>query len=119
TVVDQSLWAMSIRSNRSTYLSLSDDLRKRFSMANHVSDKRFSRNSEGACKNCKRIGVQKMELAFMDDIEQPCEVCDGSGFQPKVLTYHYNGKNIADVMDMTIEERSEERRVGKRCRYRR
>lgn len=104
TVIDQSLSAMSIRSNLITYLNLSDDLRKRFSMANNVSDKLFSRNSEGACKNCKGIGVQKIDLAFMDDIEQPCEVCDGSGFQPKVLTYHYNGKNIADVMDMTIEE---------------
>lgn len=104
TIIDQALSAMSIRSNLITYLNLSDDIRKRFSMANSVSDKLFSRNSEGACKNCKGIGVEKIDLAFMDDIEQPCEVCGGSGFQPKVLKYHYNCKNIVDVMDMTVEE---------------
>ncbi|WP_270090470.1 excinuclease ABC subunit UvrA [Sphingobacterium sp. SYP-B4668] len=104
TIIDQSLSAVSIRSNLITYLNLSDDIRKRFSMANNVSDKLFSRNSEGACKNCKGIGVEKIDLAFMDDIEQPCEVCGGSGFQPKVLKYHYGCKNIVDVMDMTVEE---------------
>src|SRR5690606_35465639 len=60
--------------------------------------------SEGACKNCKGIGVEKIDLAFMDDIEQPCEVCEGSGFKPQVLKYHYKGKNIVEIMDMTVEE---------------
>lgn len=104
TIIDQTLSAMSIRSNLITYLNLSDDIRKRFSMANKVSDKLFSRNSEGACKNCKGIGVEKIDLAFMDDMEQPCEVCGGSGFKPQVLKYHYNYKNIVEVMDMTVEE---------------
>lgn len=104
TIIDQSLFAMSIRSNLITYLNLSDDIRKRFSIANNVSDKLFSRNSEGACKNCKGIGVEKIDLAFMDDIEQPCEACGGSGFNPQVLKYHYNNKNIVEVMDMTVEE---------------
>lgn len=104
TIIDQSLSAMSVRSNLITYLNLSDDIRKRFSKANDVSDKLFSRNSEGACKNCKGIGVEKIDLAFMDDIEQPCEVCGGSGFKPQVLKYRYKGKNIVEVMDMTVEE---------------
>ena len=104
TIIDQSLFATGIRSNLLTYLNLSDDVRKRFSKANIVSDKLFSRNSEGACENCKGIGVEKIDLAFMDDIEQPCEVCGGSGFKPQVLKYHYNNKNIVEVMDMTVEE---------------
>lgn len=104
TIIDQSLFATGIRSNLLTYLTLSDDTRKRFSKANSVSDKLFSRNSEGACENCKGIGMEKIDLAFMDDIEQPCEVCGGSGFKPQVLKYHYNNKNIVEVMDMTVEE---------------
>lgn len=104
TVIDQSMFAASIRSNLLTYLHLSDDIRERFSKANHVSPKLFSKNSEGACKNCRGIGIEKIDLAFMDDIEQPCEVCGGSGFKPAVLKYRYNGKNIIEVMNMTVEE---------------
>ena len=104
TIIDQSLFATGVRSNLLTYLNLSDDMRKRFSKANNVSDKLFSRNSDGACENCKGIGVEKIDLAFMDDIEHTCEVCGGSGFKPQVLKYHYNNKNIVEVMDMTIEE---------------
>lgn len=104
TIIDQSLFAASIRSNLLTYLNLSDDTRKRFSKANKVSNKFFSRNSEGACENCKGNGVEKIDLAFMDDIEQPCEVCGGSGFKPEVLKYLYNNKNIVEIMEMTVEE---------------
>lgn len=104
TVIDQSLFATGIRSNLLTYLGLSDNLRTRFAKANHVSPKLFSRNSEGACENCRGIGVEKIDLAFMDDIEQPCEVCSGSGFKPEVLQYLYQDKNIADIMNMTVEE---------------
>lgn len=104
TVVDQSLFTTGMRSNLLTYLNLSDDVRKRFAKANKVSNKLFSRNSEGACENCKGAGVQKIDLAFMDNIEQPCEVCGGSGFKEKVLQYRYNGKNIVEVMEMTVAE---------------
>src|SRR5690606_40837249 len=68
TVIDQSLSAMSIRSNLITYLNLSDDIRKRFSIANNVSDKLFSRNSESAGKNRNAIGAHKIDLASMDEI---------------------------------------------------
>ncbi|ULT25335.1 ATP-binding cassette domain-containing protein [Sphingobacterium sp. E70] len=50
------------------------------------------------------MGVEKIDLAFMDDIEQPCERCDGSGFTAQVLDYHYKNKNIVDVMNMTVTE---------------
>ncbi|MDN3693688.1 excinuclease ABC subunit UvrA [Chryseobacterium tructae] len=104
TVIDQSLFTASARSNLLTYLNVSDTVRKLFSEANHVSEKLFSRNSGGSCKNCRGLGVEKIDLAFMDDIEQPCEVCNGSGFDPKVLKYQYNHQNIVEVMNMTVWE---------------
>ena len=103
-IIDQSMFAASSRSTLLTYLNLSDAVRKLFASANKVSDKLFSRNSEGACPNCKGLGIEKIDLAFMDDIEQPCEVCAGSGFKNEVLQYLYNGKNITEVMDMSINE---------------
>ncbi|WP_330746004.1 excinuclease ABC subunit UvrA [Chryseobacterium sp. CP-77] len=104
TIIDQSLFAASARSNLLTYLGISDSVRKLFAQSNHVSDRLFSRNSDGACKNCKGLGIEKIDLAFMDDIEQPCEVCGGSGFDPDVLQYAYSGKTIAEVMSMTVSE---------------
>ncbi|ASK29552.1 daunorubicin resistance protein DrrC [Chryseobacterium sp. T16E-39] len=104
TVIDQSVFTASVRSNLLTYLNLSNSVRKLFAQANNVSDKLFSRNGEGACLNCRGLGVEKVDLAFMDDIEQPCEVCHGSGFKPEVLQYRYHKKNIAEVMDMTVLE---------------
>ncbi|WP_343559394.1 excinuclease ABC subunit UvrA [Sphingobacterium sp.] len=103
-VVDQALFASSARSNLLTYLNLSDIIRKLFSKANNVSDKLFSRNSLGACENCKGLGVERIDLAFMDDIVQVCERCHGSGFTPKILDYGYKGKNIVDIMHMTVAE---------------
>ncbi|ATN04864.1 daunorubicin resistance protein DrrC [Chryseobacterium indologenes] len=104
TIIDQSLFTASARSNLLTYLGISDTVRKLFAQSNHVSEKLFSRNSEGACPNCKGLGVERIDLAFMDDIEQPCEVCSGSGFNPDVLKYQYKGKTIAEVMSMTVSE---------------
>ncbi|WP_104381883.1 excinuclease ABC subunit UvrA [Sphingobacterium sp. HMA12] len=103
-VVDQTLFAASVRSNLLTYLNLSDAIRRLFSKANNISEKLFSRNSLGACENCKGLGIEKIDLAFMEDIEQACELCGGSGFSPKILNYRYQGKNIVDIMDMTVIE---------------
>ncbi|NML39951.1 excinuclease ABC subunit UvrA [Chitinophaga sp. G-6-1-13] len=104
TLIDQSGIAGHSKSNLLTYLGISDIIRNLFAHANGVSNKLFSRNSEGACLNCKGLGVEKIDLAFMDDIEMPCEVCGGSGFRPEVLTYRYRHQSIADVMDLTVEE---------------
>jgi excinuclease UvrABC ATPase subunit len=104
TIIDQSLPAASYRSNLLTYLDLSDEVRKLFARANKVSDKLFSRNSEGCCPNCKGLGIEKIEMAFMDDIEQICDVCNGSGYHPKVLQYFYHEKNIAEIMEMTVHD---------------
>lgn len=104
TVIDQSAIIGNSRSNIITYLGLSDKIRNLFATANNISNKLFSRNGEGACKNCKGLGFEKIDLAFLDDIEQPCEVCGGSGFAPEVLKYNYKGKNIVEVMDMTVSD---------------
>lgn len=104
TIIDQSIFTASVRSNLLTYLDLSDPVRTLFANANKVSNKLFSRNSEGACPNCKGLGIERIDLAFMEDIEQACEVCKGSGFDPKVLKFLYNKKSIADVMGLTISE---------------
>lgn len=103
-IIDQSLIAASPRANLLTYLGISDEIRNLFAKSNKVSNKLFSRNSEGACLNCKGLGVEKIDLAFMEDVEEPCEVCHGSGFNPEVLKYKYQMKNIAETMKLTVEE---------------
>lgn len=103
-IIDQSPIGGSSRSNLLTYLNLSDKVRNLFARENNVSNKLFSSNSEGACPNCNGFGVEKIDLAFMDDIEAPCEVCNGSGFAPEILDYKFNGKTIVDVLNLTTLE---------------
>ena len=103
-IIDQSLFAASARANLLTYLNISDEIRTLFAKANKVSNTLFSRNSDGACPNCKGLGVEKIDLAFMEDVEEPCEICHGSGFSPDVLQYKFKGKNIAEVMSMTVTD---------------
>ncbi len=103
-IIDQSQIGGSSKSNLLTYLGVSDIVRSLFAEANNVSIKLFSSNSEGGCKNCKGLGVEKIDLAFMDDVEAPCEVCGGTGFKPKVLKYTYKNKNIVEVLNLTTLE---------------
>ena len=77
-VVDQSAITASIRSNLLTYLDLLDSIRQLFAKANKVSATLFSFNSEGACPQCKGSGIERIELAFLDDVEMTCDVCHGS-----------------------------------------
>jgi excinuclease ABC A subunit len=104
TIIDQSPIAGHSRSTLLTYLGISDKIRKLFADANQTSNQFFSSNSKGACPNCKGLGTEKIDLAFMDDIELPCEVCNGTGFNPDVLKYKFKHKNIAEVMSLTVEE---------------
>lgn len=92
------------RSTLLTYLGISDKIRKLFAEANSVSNKFFSNNSTGACPNCKGLGFEKIDLAFMDDVENPCEFCNGSGFDPTILKYKFRDINIAKLMEFTVEE---------------
>ncbi|WP_124727970.1 ATP-binding cassette domain-containing protein [Staphylospora marina] len=103
-VIDQSAVSVSTRSNSATYTGLMDDIRKAFASANKVSPSLFSFNSKGACDNCKGLGVVYTDLAFLDSVELPCEVCGGRRFKEEVLAYKLNGKSVADVLEMTVEQ---------------
>lgn len=92
------------RSNPATYTGILSEIRKQFAKANDVSDSLFSANSKGACPKCKGKGVIELNLSFMDNSEVECPLCQGSRFNPDVLSYTLKGKNIVDVMKMTIEE---------------
>jgi excinuclease UvrABC ATPase subunit len=103
-VIDQSAVGTSTRSNPATYTGIMDDVRKAFASKNNVSASLFSFNSEGACEKCQGAGVLYTDLAFLDGVKTPCDVCEGKRFKEEVLTYKLDGKSIADVLNLTIKE---------------
>lgn len=102
--VDQTPIRGSRRSNPATYTGLLDPIRKAFAKANGVKPALFSANSEGACPNCNGAGVVYTDLAMMAGIAPTCEVCEGKRFQAAVLDYHLGGRNIAEVLAMSVAE---------------
>ncbi|MFP7286521.1 excinuclease ABC subunit UvrA [Shouchella clausii] len=102
-VIDQSAVGVSTRSNPATYTGIMDDVRKAFASANKVNKGLFSFNSKGACENCQGLGVVYTDLAFLESVKLPCEVCRGRRFKEEVLAYKLNGKSIAEVLEMTVE----------------
>ncbi|WP_280380852.1 excinuclease ABC subunit UvrA [Nocardia wallacei] len=102
--VDQTPIRGSRRSNPATYTGLLDPIRKAFAKANGVKPALFSANSEGACPNCNGAGVVYTDLAMMAGIATTCEVCEGKRFQAAVLDYHLGGRNIAEVLAMSVAE---------------
>ncbi|MDL2078447.1 excinuclease ABC subunit UvrA [Streptomyces sp. GXMU-J15] len=105
--VDQSPIRGSRRSNPATYTSLLDPIRKAFAKANGVKPALFSANSEGACPTCNGAGVIYTDLAIMQSVATPCEDCEGKRFQPSVLEYHLGGRDIAEVLAMSVAEARE------------
>ncbi len=103
-VIDQSAVGVSTRSNPATYTGIMDDVRKAFASANKVNQGLFSFNSKGACENCQGLGVVYTDLAYLDSVKLPCEVCGGKRFKEEVLAYKLNGKSIAEVLEMTVEQ---------------
>jgi excinuclease UvrABC ATPase subunit len=103
-MVDQAEVGANSRSTPATYTGMMDEIRKEFAKANKVSNPLFSFNSKGACENCQGLGVVYVSLAFLDEAKIPCEVCEGRRFKDEVLEYKLNGKSIADVLSMTVEE---------------
>lgn len=103
-LVDQAPIKGSRRSNPATYSGLLDPIRKAFAKANGVKPALFSANSEGACPNCNGAGVVYTDLGVMATIENVCEVCGGRRFDESVLEYTLGGKNIADVLEMSVLE---------------
>ncbi len=103
-VIDQSAVGVNIRSNPATYTGIMDDVRKAFATANKVSASLFSFNSKGACESCQGLGVVYTDLAYLEGVKTPCEVCGGKRFKDEVLAYKYSGKSISDVLDMTVDQ---------------
>ncbi|NYD79882.1 ATP-binding cassette domain-containing protein [Arthrobacter cupressi] len=105
--IDQSGIKGSRRSNPATYTGLLEPIRKAFAKANGVKPALFSANSEGACPECKGAGVIYTELGFMDTVSTPCEDCEGKGFQAAVLEYTFGGRNISEVLGMSVSAAEE------------
>ncbi|MEV4755900.1 excinuclease ABC subunit UvrA [Micromonospora sp. NPDC049559] len=103
-VADQSPIRGSRRSNPATYTGLLDPIRTAFAKANGVKAALFSANSEGACPNCKGIGLVYTDLAMMAGVASVCEQCEGRRFTPEVLTYRLRGRNISEVLAMSVAE---------------
>ncbi|WP_428965662.1 ATP-binding cassette domain-containing protein [Micromonospora fluostatini] len=101
-VVDQSAIRGSRRSNPATYTGLLEPIRTAFAKANGVKAALFSANSEGACPTCKGIGLVYTDLAMMAGVASVCEQCEGRRFTDAVLTYTLRGKNISEVLGMSV-----------------
>ncbi|PAZ13860.1 daunorubicin resistance protein DrrC [Streptomyces sp. SA15] len=105
--VDQAPIRGSRRSNPATYTGLLDPIRKAFAKANGVKPALFSANSEGACPTCNGAGVIYTDLAMMAGVATPCEDCEGKRFQASVLDYHLGGRDISEVLAMSVTEAEE------------
>ncbi|MDI6099964.1 excinuclease ABC subunit UvrA [Actinoplanes sp. NEAU-A12] len=103
-VVDQSAIRGSRRSNPATYTGLLDAVRAAFAKANGVKAALFSANSEGACPNCKGIGLVYVDLAMMAGVAGVCEECEGKRFTAEVLEYKLRGRDISEVLAMPVSE---------------
>jgi excinuclease UvrABC ATPase subunit len=102
--IDQARIKGSRRSNPATYTGLLDPIRTAFARANGVKPALFSANSEGACPVCNGNGVIYTELGFMETVESVCEECEGKRFEASVLEYKLDGRDISDVLSMSVDE---------------
>jgi excinuclease UvrABC ATPase subunit len=102
--IDQGAIRGSRRSNPATYTGLLDPIRKAFAKANGVKPALFSANSEGACPSCNGVGVIYTDLAMMAGVATTCELCDGKRFDAAVLEYQLAGRDISEVLAMSVAE---------------
>ncbi|MFE6401141.1 ATP-binding cassette domain-containing protein [Streptomyces alboflavus] len=105
--IDQTPIRGSRRSNPATYTGLLDPIRKAYAKANGVKPALFSANSEGACPTCNGAGVVYTDLGMMAGVATPCEDCEGKRFQASVLDYHLGGRDISEVLAMSVSEAEE------------
>jgi excinuclease UvrABC ATPase subunit len=106
-LIDQGFLRGSRRSHLASYTGIFDGLRNLFAKTNHVSASLFSANAQGACPQCKGLGVIRLDLAFMEEVEETCDLCQGTGYQQEVFNYTWNGKNIVQVLKMSVAEASD------------
>lgn len=106
-VIDQKPIGTSIRSTPATYTGVMDEIRKLFAKENGVGAEWFSFNSKGACPVCKGKGEISYEMAFAEPVVVLCEECQGRRYNPTALSYTYRGKNIEEIMALTIEQAME------------
>jgi excinuclease ABC A subunit len=105
--IDQGAIRGSRRSNPATYTGLLDPIRKAFAKANGVKPALFSANSEGACPSCNGAGVIYTDLAMMAGVATTCEECEGKRFEASVLDHHLGGRDISEVLAMSVTEAEE------------
>jgi excinuclease UvrABC ATPase subunit len=105
--IDQGAIKGSRRSNPATYTGLLDPIRAAFAKANGVKPALFSANSEGACPTCNGAGVIYTELGFMDTVASTCEDCEGKRYEASVLGYKLGGRDISEVLTMSVAEAKE------------
>jgi len=103
-VVDQSPTQGMARGNRVTYIGVFDKIRKMMAEENNVSLQLFSFNGKGACPECKGLGYRKIDMHFMGDVRVKCETCLGRRYKEDVLKYTISGKNMVDILNMTVGE---------------
>ncbi len=111
--IDQSPIGRTPRSNPATYTGVFDDIRDLFSKTNEAKVRgfqkgRFSFNVKGGrCEACRGDGIIKIEMHFLPDVYVPCEICKGKRYNRETLEVKYKGKNISDVLEMTVEDATE------------
>src|SRR5690606_6530520 len=103
-MVGQGSIGVSNRSTLATYMGIMDDIRTIFSRETGQPAGLFSFNSLGACSICKGKGIITPDVAFADPVTIPCETCGGTRYSEKALGYRYQGKNIVEILELTIEE---------------
>ncbi|MGN0608269.1 MAG: ATP-binding cassette domain-containing protein [Oscillospiraceae bacterium] len=103
-LIDQSSITATGRSTVCTFMGFFDEIRKVFAKENNVSDSLFTFNGKGACPHCKGRGAITTELVFMEPVTTVCEHCGGTRYSDEALRYLYKGKNIVDVLSMSVEE---------------
>ena len=109
-LIDQQPIGRTPRSNPITYLKAFDEIRQLFAAEREAQQQgltpgHFSFNAAGGrCERCEGSGVEKLEMYFFEDIYAPCEVCEGKRFKADILKIRYRGKNVAEVLNMTVEE---------------
>ena len=103
-LIDQSPIGRNSRGNTATYCKAFDEIRNLFSFENNVNASYFSFNSKGACSECNGLGVITMDMHFLGNLSQKCPSCKGHRYKKEVLEYQLRGKNIFEVLEMTVHE---------------